>query len=184
MRALTSDTLRDMPVALVEAVRETYNHFQALGYFEAYGGVCVTTAHLLKKIFLAKNFNARVLICYACVISKDKELVIGYRPLEKDGFVDVHAVCIVDDIALLDFATSSAREFMGDDFYQSLVVIYHPNPPFIARFHDDKYSVLWGLDSYVEGKSDDPVLMQELERNVRAADILFDQYTKFTTQAG
>lgn len=141
--------------------------------------MCVFTSHLLQKIFCHRGFDARVEICYMCISAFDKELVVGYSPVKQGGYLDIHAVCIVNDSAVIDFAVGSAREFIGPDFGPSFLLPYHVNPPMIARFNGEKYSVLWAIDSHHRNKICQSELAAEIEKNRLHADDIFTEYLAF-----
>jgi hypothetical protein len=179
MSALSSTTLREMPADIKACATEVCADFESLGFFEKYGGMCVFTAHLLKNIFQHHGFDARVEICYMCISALDRELVVGYSPAKKDGYLDFHAVCIVNDSALIDFAVGSAREFFGPDFGPCFMLPYHVNPPLIARLNGEKYKVMWAIDACHHENIIRADLAGEIQKNRLHADVIFNEYLAF-----
>jgi hypothetical protein len=140
----------DLPDARMRHLVETmYDHFHDLGwlYLHNYGAVCFLMASLVKRVATAYGFQARTESCHVKIHTGAVEFSVGSPGFGNPGQIEGHAVCIIDDAVLVDFALSSVRRTLRRDFYWGLAAAYAPHGAVMARIElGEGDSVTWRND--------------------------------------
>ncbi|WP_374582346.1 hypothetical protein [Pseudoduganella sp.] len=116
-------------------VETMYDHFHDIGWvhLHKYGAVCFLMASLVKRIATAYGFKARVEFCHATIATREFNFNLGTPGYAAPGQIEGHAVCIVDEAVLVDFALSSVRRQLRRDFYWGLAAEYAPHDVVMAQ---------------------------------------------------
>ncbi|MCE3260945.1 MAG: hypothetical protein K0R43_24 [Pseudoduganella sp.] len=145
-RQLLSDVHDQRLHHLVETM---YDHFHDLGWLHLhnYGAVCFLMASLVKRVATAYGFKARIEICHAQVVTREFDFFLGSPGYASPGQIEGHAVCIVDDAVLVDFALSSVRRTLRREFYWGLAAEYAPRDEVIGHIAlPNDGTVTWKTD--------------------------------------
>lgn len=116
-------------------VETLYDHFHDLGWLHLhnYGAVCFLMASLVQRVATAYGFQARIEICHAEIHGKDFNFFLGGRGYANPGQIEGHAVCVIDNAVLVDFAVSTVRRTLRRDFYWGLAAEYAPQAEVMAQ---------------------------------------------------
>lgn len=146
VRQLVSDVHDPRLHHLVETM---YDHFHDIGwlYLHNYGAVCFLMASLVRRVAVAYGFKARVELCHAEIKARDFEFHIGTPGYAAPGQIEGHAVCVIDEAVLVDFAVSCVRRNLRRDFYWGLAAEYAPHDAVMAGMDlPDGAKIIWKND--------------------------------------
>ncbi|WP_342113363.1 hypothetical protein [Pseudoduganella sp. OTU4001] len=134
---------------LYHLVETMYDHFHDIGWLHLhnYGAVCFLMASLVKRVAMAYGFKARVEICHAEIRSKEFNFFLGTKGYAAPGQIEGHAVCIIENAVLVDFAVSSVRRTLRRDFYWGLATEFAQHGEVIGQLQlPGDASVTWKND--------------------------------------
>lgn len=129
-------------------VETMYDHFHDLGWLHLhnFGAVCFLMASLVRRVATAYGFQARVEICHAEICTQEFNFYLGSPGYANPGQIEGHAVCIIDDAVLVDFAVSSVRRTLRRDFYWGLATEYAPRDEVLAQLQLPGGTICWKND--------------------------------------
>jgi hypothetical protein len=130
-------------------VQTLYDHFHDLGwlYLHKYGSVCYLMASLVRRVATAYGFKARAESCHVEIHTGNVEFHLGSPGYAAPGQIEGHAVCIIDDAVLVDFALSTVRRQLRRDFYWGMAVPFAPRDQIMAHMTlRENGSVTWKSD--------------------------------------
>ncbi|WP_394778128.1 hypothetical protein [Undibacterium sp.] len=113
-------------------VRQLYEDFKQLGYFDRYGSVCFAMAAMTAKILRAKGYSTEVKACHAIFSNAGEEFYLGYKGYTQPGQVEGHVVCLVNGNIVLDFGLGSAGRHFGKNFYSAIACVATNYGPVLA----------------------------------------------------
>jgi hypothetical protein len=104
--------------ALGDFVESLYDHFYDLGwlYLHNFGSACFLMASLTARVASSYGYSARVASCYAEIANGDGRFLLGAEGYAKQGQIDGHAVCILDESVMIDFGLGNVRRGYRRDF--------------------------------------------------------------------
>lgn len=116
-------------------VETMYDHFHDMGWvhLHKYGAVCFLMASLVRRIATAYGFKARVEFCHASISTREFEFKLGTPGYAAPGQIEGHAVCVIEEAVLVDFALSTVRRNLRRDFYWGIAAAYAPHNEVMAR---------------------------------------------------
>ena len=117
---------------LVETI---YDHFYDIGwlYLHNFGSTCFLMASLVCRVAQAYGFKARVESCHVNVKGQNINYNLGSPGYAKPGQIEGHAVCIIDDVLLVDFGLGGARRTYRRDFYWGIALPYEQREEVMAH---------------------------------------------------
>ena len=89
---------------LAHTLRQIADDFEILDFFQNYGSSCFAMSAMLAQILTEKGYQARVQGCYAEIKQNNNIFYVGYKGFVHDKQREGHAVCIVNEEYLIDFA--------------------------------------------------------------------------------
>jgi hypothetical protein len=103
-----------------------YDRIYDLGwlYLHNFGSACFLMASLVRRIAVAHNRAARIASCYVEIAGQQQRYLLGAEGMAKPGQIDGHAVCVVDEAAILDFGLGNVRKGYRRDFHWGVVCDY------------------------------------------------------------
>ncbi len=113
-------------------VRQLYEDFRQLAYFDRYGSVCFAMAALTAKILRARGHATEVKACHAIFSSADEEFYLGYKGYAEPGQVEGHVVCVVNGNIVLDFGLGNAARHYRENFYSAIACVASNYGPVLA----------------------------------------------------
>lgn len=140
--------------ALADLARLLYDRFFDLGwlYLHRFGGVCFLAASLVCAAAQRHGHRARVESGYVEVKSPQRTYLMGAEGFAVPGRIDGHAMCIVDDAAVIDFGLGTLRCNYRRDFYWGLAADYAPAGAVSAEVQLGRGEVLrWKNDWHYPG---------------------------------
>jgi hypothetical protein len=140
-------------------------------YLHNFGSACFLMASLVRRLAEAHGHVARIASCYVEIAHDQGRYMLGAEGFAKPGQIDGHAVCIVDDAAILDFGLGNVRKGYRRDFHWGVACDY--------RRHDNVLGAMTvGTGERVTWKDDwqSPGSDAELARYAPHIEDLFGQY--------
>jgi DNA-binding Lrp family transcriptional regulator len=161
---------------LREFAESLYDNFYDLGwlYLHNFGGVCFLMASLVKRVAAAYGYTARVESCYVDVSNAHERYMLGAQGFAKEGQIDGHAMCVIDDALIIDFGLGNIRKGYRRDFYWAMACDYRPEGSVLASVGlPTGHTVTWKNDWQ------SPDSEAELARYAPHIDELFQQYETY-----
>jgi hypothetical protein len=114
-----------------ELAESLYDHLYDLGwlYLHNFGGVCFLMASLVKRVAEAYGHSARLASCYVEIARGDGRFMLGAPGYAKEGQIDGHAVCIIDEALLIDFGLGNVRRGYRRNFQWAVACDYQRQGP-------------------------------------------------------
>jgi hypothetical protein len=150
-----------------------YDRIYDLGwlYLHNFGSACFLMASLVRRIAVAHGREARIASCYVEIAGQQQRYLLGAEGLAKPGQIDGHAVCVVDEAAILDFGLGNVRKGYRRDFHWGVVCDYRRDGVVMGAVAvPDRETVTW-KDDWQSPSTD-----AELARYAPHIEQLFGEY--------
>lgn len=104
---------------LADFGRLLYDRMYDLGwlYLHNFGSACFLIASLVRRLAELHGHSARIVSGRVEIMNRNQAFMLGGPGFAKEGQIDGHAVCIVDDALVLDFGLGNVRKSYRRDFY-------------------------------------------------------------------
>jgi hypothetical protein len=161
---------------LRELAESLYDHLYDLGwlYLHNFGGACFLMASLVKRVAEAYGHRARLASCYIEIMRGEHRFMLGAPGYAKEGQIDGHAVCIVDEALVIDFGLGNVRKGYRRDFHWAVVYDYQRQGPVLGTVASpDGETMTWKDDWQSPGSA------VEFARYEPLVDELFKHYESY-----
>jgi hypothetical protein len=75
---------------------------------------------LVRRVATAHGFKAKLGICHVAIGSPIGSFLLGSPGYAAPGQIEGHAVCVIDDVVLVDFGLGNVRRNYRRNFYWTL----------------------------------------------------------------
>jgi DNA-binding transcriptional ArsR family regulator len=106
--------------------RVLYDRVYDMGwlYLHNFGSACFLMASIVRRLAEAHGHSARIASCYVEVSGGANRYLLGAQGFAKQGQIDGHAVCVIDDKVIIDFGLGNIRKNYRRDFAWGAVSDY------------------------------------------------------------
>ena len=133
--------------ALSKDVRQIYYDLKYLKYFDDYGSSCFAMAALLCQLLNEKGYSARVQGCHSIIQKPGYRFHLGSEGYAKNGRIDGHVICIIDEKYLLDFGLGNIRKYFEEHFFRGIACELKTQENLLATLElDNAMSIEWRTD--------------------------------------
>jgi DNA-binding transcriptional ArsR family regulator len=111
---------------LAELGRLLYDHVYDMGwlFLHNFGSACFLMASIMRRVAELHGHRARIASCHVEIQGPERRYLLGAPGYAKEGQIDGHAVCIVDEAVILDFGLGNVRKGYRRDFPWGTVCDY------------------------------------------------------------
>jgi hypothetical protein len=104
---------------LADFGRLLYDRMYDLGwlYLHNYGSACFLVSSLVRRLAELHGRSARIVSGQVEILNRNQAFLLGAQGMAREGQVDGHAVCVIDDALVLDFGLGNVRKSYRRDFY-------------------------------------------------------------------
>jgi DNA-binding transcriptional ArsR family regulator len=106
--------------------RVLYDRVYDMGwlYLHNFGSACFLMASIVRRLAEAHGHSARIASCYVEVSGGANRYLLGAQGFAKQGQIDGHAVCVIDEKVIIDFGLGNIRKNYRRDFAWGAVSDY------------------------------------------------------------
>jgi hypothetical protein len=98
--------------------RVLYDRVYDIGwlFLHHFGSACFLMASIVRRLAEAHGHSARIASCYVEISGGANRYLLGAQGFAKQGQIDGHAVCVIDDKVIIDFGLGNIRKNYRRDF--------------------------------------------------------------------
>jgi hypothetical protein len=106
--------------------RVLYDRVYDMGwlFLHNFGSACFLMASIMRRLAEAHGHSARIASCYVEVTGGPNRYLLGAQGFAKQGQIDGHAACVIDERVVVDFGLGNIRKSYRRDFPWGVVFDY------------------------------------------------------------
>jgi hypothetical protein len=125
---------------LATLARVLYDRVYDLGwlYLHNFGAACFLMASIVRRIAELHGKQARIVSCHVEIEGRNPDgspcgFRLGSEGTAKPGQIDGHAVCVIEDVLVVDYGLGNVRKGYRRDFYWGAIGDYQRDGAAFAR---------------------------------------------------